>query len=118
MRISKMSVRVACAFVLLFMGTSDLLAQTTTTTGTILHVNTGWAADQFIIATTAPFVNPKNCVNTDGYVADISQNGYKTHYQAVLLAFALDKPVIVVVSDTECTIVGRPKIVGIYVNKQ
>lgn len=113
----KSSIHIAYRLAVFLAVTTNVLAQSTTAPGTIVQVNTEWNADQIIIATTAPFVNPMNCVNTDGYVSEISQNGYKTHYQAVLLAFALDKPVNVVVSNTECTSVRRPKIIGVYVNK-
>lgn len=116
MHISTSVFRKALMLALFLTGSTGLFAQAPTTSGTITHVNTGWNADQFSVATTAPFINPTNCPNTDGYVSEIGHNGFKTHYQAVLLAFALDKPVVIVVSQTEC-IVGRPKIMGVYVNK-
>lgn len=85
--------------------------------GIVTRIVTGWNSDSFFIQTSAPAVNPAHCQFTDGYSINISHPGYKTQYQAAMLAFTLEKPVSVAVSGTECW-EGRPRIWGIYVLKQ
>jgi len=89
-------------------------AQTTAYAVNITAIRTGWATDAFGIETTQTMVNPANCPVLDGYAAEGSVAGYKTHYAAALLAFASNKTVWVVVSNTACS-QGRPMIIGVTV---
>lgn len=79
----------------------------------ITRIRTGWNSDTFVIETNQPIANPANCEFPDGYASTLSDSGFKTHYAATLTAFALGKPVDIVVSSTECT-EQRPKIWGVY----
>jgi len=82
----------------------------------ITRIRTGWNADSFAIETNqAVATNPANCPSSDAYLSDSSQPGYKTYYAATLTAFSLGKPIVVIVSDTEC-VAGRPEILGIYLS--
>lgn len=119
MKISRTSFRIACALTLFLTGVTVVIAQATNASGTITRLATGWNYDQIYIETTAPVINPAMCPNPSGYASNKDVPGFKTHYQAAMLAFSLDKPVIVVVSSTlnDC-VAGFPKIWGIDVRKQ
>jgi hypothetical protein len=79
----------------------------------ITRIRTGWSADSFAIETNKPILNPANCASPDSYMSVLTDPGYKTYYAAALMAFALGKPISVIISDTSCTF-GRPRIFGIY----
>jgi hypothetical protein len=91
---------------------SSAFSQTLTTEGAITQVRTGLDADSFAVVIDAPIVNPANCTNPDGYISFINFRGYRTHYDAVLAAFAADVPIIVAVHNTVCY-ANRPRIIGI-----
>lgn len=93
---------------------SGALAAQTVGPVPITKIRTGWAADAFVIVTNPPIANPANCATADGYMSVGLNPGYKTYYAATLMAFALGKPVTVVINDTEC-VSGRPMILGVYV---
>lgn len=80
----------------------------------ITKIRTGWGADAFAIETGQPISNPASCAVPDGYASGSNEPGYKTYYATTLTAFAMKKPVTIIVSDTECSSF-RPKIMGIYV---
>jgi hypothetical protein len=105
---------------MLLFGASAAMAQTVST-NEIRGIGTGYGQDQFIIYTPALLPaasNPANCSYPDGYAARIDNLGYKTHLSTAQLAFALGKPVTVVVSNTagDC-IDNRPRIISISVYK-
>ena len=92
-------------------------AQTATNTFQITGILTGWASDRFdLIPSGGVNTNPAHCPNTDLYVSDISQPGYKTHYAAALLAFAMKKTVSLTIDNMNCN-VGRPQIISIWINQ-
>ena len=91
---------------------SSAFSQTPTAEGNITLVRTGWDADSFAVVTDAPIINPANCTAPDGYISAINFRGYRTHYDAVLTAFAADLPITVVVHNTQCY-ANRPRIIGI-----
>jgi hypothetical protein len=105
---------------LLFGAISASTAQTASTSE-IRGIGTGYSQDQFIVYSPALLplsANPANCSYPDGYGARIDYQGYKTHFSVAQLAFALGKPVTVVVSNTagDC-IDNRPRIISISVYK-
>lgn len=102
---------------LLIVAMSALAARAQTTTpepNTILRLGTGWGSDVFSIQVNRPIVNPANCPVADGYMSEAPHNGYKTHYAAVLMAFATGRQLNVTVSNTVC-VHGRPTIIGLQV---
>ncbi len=109
------SLFLAVAFIL-FVFTSSLKAATTAGPLPITTIRTGWNADSFGIVTNQPIINPANCSAPDGYVSASWDAGYKTYLSVTLTAFAMNKPVTVIVSDTEC-VANRPKIWGVYISK-
>lgn len=86
----------------------------TATVGSITMLRTGWNADSFAVALTAPIVNPANCPTPDGYLSISSQPGYNTYYAAALTAYSLNLRVMVVIDNTpgQC-LFSRPKLIGI-----
>lgn len=102
------------AFCSLFLPNQVFSAQSAPTQ--ITKIRTGWGSDTFAIETNQQILNPAGCSSPDGYISTAADAGYKTHYAAALLAFALVKQVTIVVSDTEC-LASRPKILGIYVTQ-
>lgn len=82
----------------------------------ITTIRTGWNGDSFAIVTNQPILNPANCSYPDSYITGLTEPGYKTYLSVTLTAFAMNKPVTVIVSDTECYGV-RPKIWGVYISK-
>lgn len=91
-------------------------AQTYVGPTAITRIRTGWNSDQFVIETgNLAIVNPANCPNPNGYMSSMSESGYKTHYAATLMAFGMNKPIEIIVSNTECVANSNPKIMGIYV---
>lgn len=106
---------------LLFVG--NVSAQTTTPDWfKISLIRTGWNTEAFAVVPqplpngTTSFLNPANCTAPDGYVAEQSSPAYKTHYQAILLAFSMDKRILITVSNIDCAL-GRPRIIGVTVEK-
>lgn len=90
-------------------------AQTTVGPTAITLIRTGWNGDAFAIETAnLAIANPAKCSTPDAYMSGGGEPGYKTHYSATLMAFAMNKPIYIVVSNTEC-IATRPKIWGVYV---
>jgi hypothetical protein len=107
----------AIASILLAVCMIDAGAQTTTQSVSITKIRTGWAGDVFTLETAGfPILNPAGCTLPDGYLADISSAGYKTHLAAALTAFSTDKKVTIIISDHDC-VLSRPKIWGIYIEK-
>jgi hypothetical protein len=102
------------AFILLV--STNSLAATAAGPLPITTIRTGWNADSFAIMTNQPILNPANCTYPDAYMTGYTEPGYKTYLSVTLTAFAMNKPVTVIVSDTECT-GGRPKIWGVYISK-
>ena len=88
-------------------------AQTVAGPVTVTRVRTGWDAEAFAVETGQSILNPKGCSTPDGYISDVSQAGYKTHYAAILLAYSTGRPVQIVISNTVCGLAGRPKIIGV-----
>lgn len=107
---------VATAFVCV--GTAAIApanAQTTVGPTAITLIRTGWNDDSFAIETgNLAISNPANCSTPDAYMSSSGESGYKTHYAATLMAFGMNKPIYIVVSNTEC-VAQRPKIWGVYV---
>ena len=100
---------------LLFLGRAN--AQTITNTFQISGIVTGWGSDRFDIQpSTGVTTNPAHCPNTDLYISDISQPGYKTYYAAALLAFAMNKTVSLVIDNVNCN-VGRPQIISVWMGQ-
>jgi hypothetical protein len=112
---------VSTLFSTLLFGATNAAISQTPSTNEIRGIGTGYGQDQFIIYTPALLPaasNPANCSYPDGYAARIDNLGYKTHLSTAQLAFALGKPVTVVVSNTvgDC-IDNRPRIISISVYK-
>ena len=107
----KRFVFLSIAFVLAT-GMLHLFAQTTTQPGTITVYVTGWFADQVRVQTTAPFVNPANCPNHDGYLTNPSDPANVAHQAALLGALLAGKTIAIQVLDTQCYI-GRPQVLGV-----
>ena len=102
---------------LLIVAMSALGAHAQSTTpepNTILRLGTGWGIDAFHIQVNRPIVNPANCQSADGYMSESPHNGFKTHYAAALMAFAMGRQLTVTVSNTAC-VHGRPSIIGLQV---
>lgn len=117
LKIKYLSTRMLFA-ALLFVAPIAAMAQTQST-NVIRGIGTGYAQDQFIIFTPAflpATANPANCPSPDGYATRIDYLGYKTHLSTAQLAFALDKPVTVTVSNTagDC-LDGRPRMISVSV---
>lgn len=95
------------------------MAQTTTPQPvTIDKLGTVWDADGFILRPPAghTFSNPANCSLLDGYIAAGAWAGYKGHLQMAQMALALNKPVVLVISATDC-VYNRPRIMAVEVPK-
>ena len=99
---------------LALLGLSSSAFSQTSSAGNITQVRTGWDVDSFAVATDGPIVNPANCPAPDSYISAIDFAGYRTHYNAVLTAFAADVPITVTVhnGNGQC-FMGRPRIIGI-----
>jgi hypothetical protein len=82
----------------------------------IKMIRTGWNGDAVAVVTDLPVVNPAKCSTPDGYMTEIAAAGYKTHYAAILTAFAMGKKIRIVVAPNEC-VATRPKIWGVYVEQ-
>jgi|ERR1700735_1074962 hypothetical protein len=91
-----------------------VFAQTASSYGSIVAVNTGWSADEFGVSTTTAVVNPAGCPYTDGYIINSSEPGYNTFYAAVLTALSTGLQIAITVSNTQCTS-GRPTIIAVSV---
>ena len=92
------------------------IAQTTTPDlNTIVKLGSGWNSDVFGINVNRPIINPAGCSTPDGYMSESPNLGFKTHYAAVLMAFATGRQVQITVSNTVC-VHGRPAIVGVLVH--
>lgn len=112
---------IAALFSVLMLGATNTAIAQTVSTNDIRGIGTGYGQDQFIVFTPATLPaasNPANCPSPDGYAARIDYIGYKTHLSTAQLAFALGKPVTVVVSNTagDC-LDGRPRLISISVYK-
>ena len=84
---------------------------------TIQRIRTGWASDAFAVETVGgTYVNPANCPVVDGYAAEIGAPGYSTYFSIVKMAFALGKPVTLIISASSCS-QNRPQIIGAYIDK-
>jgi len=79
----------------------------------ITELTTGWATDNWGVLTDAAVANPANCANNGQYMSDATDPGNRTYYAAALAAFVNKLPITVVVSNTQCTSQGWPKIVAI-----
>lgn len=99
---------VSCALTFL-----EASAQTVVGPVTVSRVRTGWDAEAFVVETGQTIVNPAGCAGPDGYASDVSQAGYKTHYAAILAAWAAGRTVQIVVHNTACGFAGRPRISGV-----
>jgi hypothetical protein len=95
---------------------SSAFSQTPTAAGTITLIRTGLDAESFAVVIDAPIINPANCPAPDSYISAINFRGYRTHYDAVLTAFATDLPITVVVHNTQCH-TNRPRIIGIILGR-
>lgn len=106
--------------IILFVFSMNLLglAQAQTHIGPvpIMKIRTGWAADIFALETGKEIANPAACPVADGYFSSLKDPGYKTHYALALMAFSMNKNVIVIISNQGCT-ENRPRIMGIYIEK-
>ena len=80
----------------------------------ITRIRTGWNGDTFAIETNQTIVNPAKCTYPDAYMSSATEPGYKTYLAATMTAFSMNKPVTIIVSDTEC-VASRPKIWGVYI---
>ena len=76
-------------------------------------IGTGWDSDTVSLFFTAPIPNPAGCPIPDGVILTASMPGYKTHYASVLTAYALGKPIRLVIADNVC-VYSRPKLWGMY----
>jgi len=85
---------------------------TATAVGVVTQLRTGWNLDSFAIETSAPFKNPANCPDHDGYISDKPAPGYETYYDAAKLAFLMNARVVVIVDNTVC-VQKRAKLIGI-----
>ncbi len=98
----------------------DAAAQTVTPATSIVRVRTGWISDAVALETTETAAgspsNPANCPVADAYMTDSSVPGYKNYMMAIMTAFATEKKVKVVISNTDC-LLNRPKIWGIYIEQ-
>lgn len=100
--------------VLILLGiTSPAFSQTMTPLSVLEELRTGWNANSFAVVAGDRILNPANCPIPDGYITDISQPGYRTHFPVALVAY--NRPVRVAVHDSECGFAGRPKLIGIEV---
>ena len=109
----KRFVLLSIAFVLAT-GMLHLFPQTGTQPGTINYYSTGWFADQVLVRTTAPFVNPANCPSLDGYLTNPADPANVAHQAALLGAYLAGKTVVIVVVNNQCYI-GRPQILGVEI---
>lgn len=100
-------------FLIMALSATCTFAQTVVGPVTVKRVRTGWDAEAFAVETGSTISNPAGCSAPDGYVSDVSQAGYKTHYSAILTAYALGKNAVIVVHNTICGFAGRPKIIGV-----
>jgi hypothetical protein len=82
---------------------------------TIVRLNTGWGSDVFGVSVNRPIVNPAGCSTPDGYNSESPHLGHRTHYAALLMAFATGRQVQITVSNTAC-VHGRPAIMGVSVH--
>lgn len=89
------------------------IAETQVGPVSIIRIRTGWDRDAFAIEAGSTIVNPARCPDPDAYLSVSESQGYKTYYAAALLAYATGKSIRLVISDSECFL-GRPKIIGIY----
>jgi hypothetical protein len=91
-------------------------AQTTTPDlNTIVRLGTGWGSDVVGVNVNRPIVNPAGCSTPDGYMSESPHLGHKTHYAALLMAFATGRQVQITVSNAAC-VHGRPAIIGVSVH--
>jgi hypothetical protein len=95
---------------------SSLTVSAATITGVvkISGLRTGWNADQVAVTISGAVPNPGGCSQPDGFILTPSTPGFKTHYAAILTAFAMNKDVQIIVADSGCT-TNRPVFWGINI---
>jgi hypothetical protein len=101
---------------ILILAAGPTMAQSGTGLVRVTMIRTGWNAESFAVVTEGPVINPAGCPSPDGYIAFQANRGYRTYYDAALLAFQTNARVQVVVSNQggDCP-AGRPRIIGINV---
>ena len=83
----------------------------------IQRIRTGWASDAFAVESVGgTYLNPANCPVADGYTTEIGAPGYNTYFSIVKMAFALGKPVTLIISVSSCS-QSRPQIIGAYIDR-
>lgn len=100
----------------LALASSAACAQTATGAVHITQIVTGWGTDHFSVDIDGTIPNPAGCGASDLTGTGVEDPGYKTFYAAALTAMSTDKPVMIVVSNTQCSGV-RPKLIGISINR-
>ncbi|WP_175954244.1 hypothetical protein [Burkholderia sp. BCC0405] len=75
----------------------------------ITRLLTNWGADQMIVSTAAPVVNPDGCRMSDGYATAGDASG-RSQQAFLLTALSADLPIYVTVQGC---IADRPAILGI-----
>lgn len=106
----KNAIRHLCFWVASMAMSCAAMAQTGVGPVQITKVVTGFASDTVGVYTDKPIINPAKCSNPDLYISDSNDPGRRTYYAAALTALASKLPAEIVVSNTECTQTGRPKI--------
>jgi hypothetical protein len=76
-------------------------------------ITTGYGSDTIGVETVEPVSNPANCPRNSQYISDATDPGNRTFYTAALTAFVNKIPVYLVVSNTQCSADGWPKILAI-----
>lgn len=79
----------------------------------IVTVTTGYGSDTVGMETVEPVINPANCALTSQYISDAGDPGNRTYYAAALAALTNKLVVDVVVSNTQCSVNGWPKILAV-----
>ena len=84
----------------------------TSQAGKVVSINP--SSNGFTLSTTAPFINPAGCANTDFYEAASNSAEYKANLSIATNALSTKSRVTVIVSGTDC-VESRPSIVSVFV---
>jgi hypothetical protein len=82
--------------------------------GRITEFGAGWVAAMVSVKLDAPYVNPGNCADHQGYSTDPADPGSPVYHASLLAALLAGKQVRLVVRGCIGGI-DRPRIIGVYV---
>jgi hypothetical protein len=82
----------------------------------IAEINSGWWDDVFRVVLDAPVQNSHGCAAADSYMVEKDDPGRRAHQAMLISSFMAGKKIYVIIQG--CHSHGRPKIIGVHVQRQ